>query len=717
MEQLWLTVLEDHHRSEWPPTLDGQRWRVTLTPSATLQGCSYNAPYRTSPVFPVSEAFVLPQLAGRTVLLCFFCFDPAFEILGRLVAKAPSDVQSRLLFSIGLASVIYIANDDADVDTIETVAGGPAQAREVWLIQDSVLVKVDSNCRDTDPLDQAAFTLMPYDALQPGPRAAVDEFVSSIALILPKLAMHMRTEVATFANLVRRVGELVTEMVYVSQPVGDPPTTLSEYVAADFEPGSPLAETVLQQNTDRLLQINAALSYLSTQALSGAVPILERRSLIRRYSLLGIGTATLALTRIARSIETAFALGAVETVLAEHASTAAPLPGLTKLPDYDAMTWKSFSVNRWDGKVSRRELYPKLPYFSGRLGFREGEYTISAALQSLVAGAGPEWSLLTLTHEMLHGHVRNILSILFQADPASNPETKWQTFYDRYRVQVTEDGPVDQCLLDSLRAVILAYCCLSITHGSLTRQADYTRSLAEGLQVRLAFWLPRREALWKLLEVELRNISEILVHVLDLHYFYLSSLTAYVPLIWRSWSPLPQVRGDLRQYILRSLLVVAAKEQGTAYKRFGASRSHLVELLDPLARGRLPGASTVAHALEFLRDEDRFQLLFYPFKASLVLVDLADKVFTSGTIRGSLNKGDSHVEFRPDATSFEDWFEYSLSEGFVDERVVAPTAYLADRLAKAARSPGALSLELETVRMFLACCSNVDIGGGTDARQ
>src|SRR5208337_301797 len=96
------------------------------------------------------------------------------------------------------------------------------------------------------------------------------------------------------------------------------------------------------------------------------------------------------------------------------------------------------------------------------------------------------------------------------------------------------------------------------------------------------FYLPRAEDLWLAYEAEYRNISEIFVHVLDLHYFYCSSLSHYVPLIWRSWSTVPQVWGDIRQYILRTLLVVAAKTDGTPYERFGLARARLIELLKPL---------------------------------------------------------------------------------------------------------------------------------------
>jgi hypothetical protein len=454
------------------------------------------------------------------------------------------------------------------------------------------------------------------------------------------------------------------------------------------------------------VQINAALSYLSTQALSGAIPVLERRSIIRRYSLLGVGTAILALTRIARSIERAFAIAALETVLADRAVDAAPLPGLEHLPDYDPSRWSEYSVNQFEGKVSPREPYPKLPYFSGRLGFRETEYTISAALQSLAAGAGPEWSLLTVTHEMVHGHVRNLLSIIFQGDPDRRPDYKENELYERFAAHL--DGRArKESLLDSIRVVLLSYCCLTATHGSLTR-VEKDRKDPNSTEIRLDFFLPTQQNLWLILEGEMRNISEILVHVLDLHYFYRSSLSAYLPLIWRSWATLPQVRGDLRQYLLRSMLAAASKTTGTPYERFRASRLRVRDLIEPLARGDWGGKTTIQRAVQLLNSEPEVEKLFYPFNASLILVDLTHHILTSTTIRGALHSGDSHLQNLQDDAAFEDWFEYVFPDGFVDDVVIAPTAFLADRLSKRLNIAEDTGLERDTVVLFLACCSHVE---------
>ncbi|HEX2827402.1 MAG TPA: hypothetical protein VHP37_13720 [Burkholderiales bacterium] len=531
----------------------------------------------------------------------------------------------------------------------------------------------------------------------------VDEFVSSIGLLLPKIAIHMPSEVKIYDQIVSLANELIAEMNYVCNPVGAPPLTLGEYVQADFRTDRALVETILHQDTDRLIQINAGLSYLSTQALSGAVPILERRSLIRRYSLLGVGTAILALTRLARCIEKAFSEGALETGLATHAPFASPLPGLDKLPNYDPRGWKDSSVNRWHGTVPAREPYPKLPYFSGTLGFRESEYTISAAIQALAAGGSPEWSLLTLTHEMVHGHVRSLLSIILQGEPDRRPEATWQEFYQRFSDQV-EGRPISQhSFLDSLRAVILFYCCMTITHGSLTRPVDNKSTLTD---VSVGFYLPNNaESLRLVLETEFRNINEVLVHVLDLHYFYRSSLSAYVPLIWRSWSIMPQVRGDLRQYLLRTLLVAATKISGTPFERFRQSLTRVSELLARIKHAGGSGTSTIDAALEFLSSKEQVDDLFFPFMASLVLVDLTHHVLTSNAIRGSLNGADPHLKIETNHASFEEWFEYAMPDGFVDDEVAAPAAFIADRLSKKLLYGDAGKLEFDTVLMFLACCS------------
>ena len=703
--RLWLSLLEDINKVEWPPTVEGQRWRVELTSSDTLHGCNHNGLYRTSPVFPATQHFRTPDIRSGIYYFCFYCFDPAFPVLGRLSRKGSQDLKAGLLYTIGLASILLVTKRRSLADAIEQIAGVSARAKEVWHVDRGRIKSILCECPALRTSNSTVITLLAYGALPLVAKTTVDEFVANMALLIPKVQLHLPGEMRTYTRLVGLVNELVNEMLYVSNPIDAPPETLSEYTEKQFAASASLRNRILYQNIDRLVQINSALSYVSTQALSGAVPILDRRSLIRRYSLLGVGTAVLALTRIAHSIESAFAQGALEQVLSDRGMDLLPLPGLDKLPDYKTNQWKDFSIDSVKGKVKPREAYPKLPYFSGRLGFRETEYTISAALQTLAAGGSEEWSLLTVTHEMVHGHVRNLLSVLFQGDPNGRPDHKWKEFYDRFETRCKGNPPARENLLDSLRSVILSYCCTSVKLGSLTKDLWNPANSPGDQEIKISLPLLSPESLLLVYETEYRNISEILVHVLDLHYFYNSSLSNYIPLIWRSWSKAPQVRGDLRQYLLRCLLVIAVKTEGTPHERFHSARSRLLELLQSLQEhdgARIPVIDEAAARLE--RDYTE-KHLFFSFLGSLILVDTAHHVLTSSRIRGAINAGDTHL--RPTAaTTNEEWLEYDMPDGFVDDVVMSPTAYIAHRLTQPISDGKGRDIEAETAALFLACSSH-----------
>ncbi|MGA9762002.1 MAG: hypothetical protein WBQ14_06245 [Gaiellaceae bacterium] len=715
-ETLWLSVSEPLGSDNGSPVASDIRgWHVSLTFAPTLLGASPGEPFRTSPVFPVASTFAIPDFSSQTIYLAFLCFDPAFPILARLEANTSPDVLRGLLFSLGLASIVVCSPDPEILTVIENTAGQAPRASEVWTVEHAAITNIAYMCptpiESGDPLAE----FPNYDALPVTARAAVDEFTSSILLLNQKVATYVPSELPIFVAIIARARELVDEMLYASCPKGAPPKTLCEYSIDEVRGVRGLADTIFNQALDRLIQINSALSYFATQALSGAIPLLERRSLIRRNSLLGVGTATLALTRLTSSIEYAFAQGALEDVIGDLAKTGRPLPGLERLPDYNTRDWREFGLDQWHDRVRSREQYCKLPYFSGRLGFRETEYTISAAPQSLTGGAHPEWAVLTLTHEMVHGHVRNLLSLLFQGEPNEAPGPKWQAFYERFAAHVKDDveTPGDFSLLDSLRSLVLIYCCLVQTHGSLTRPRS--KRPKEETQTKLAFdcFLPdQASTLWTLFSSEYRNISEIFVLVLDLHYFYGSSLRTYLQLIWRSWAPLSQVRTDLPQYVLRSILAASTRSQGTSYSRFLEDRARVVEILEELVNEEFRGVETIREALSILKAENESMKLLYPYSASLIIADTANNILTSSAIRAAVTGSDKHVTHGGAPDELEQQMKYDMPPGFVDAYVMAPAILLADRVGGRVTDADSQTVERETVELFLACASRVEVEEG-----
>ena len=710
-ETYWLSVSEEAQHIEWPHTHERHPLRLRLTNAVTLRSSGTSGLFRTSPVFSLfdSDAVLLSKTEGP-IYFCFLFYEHAFRVLGKLRKTNDAAIRARVLFTAGLASIIWIT-DTPDLDRLISIVDEKPRAVEIWKIEGGLIVS--TTCQGPLPNATAPDVELPvYDLLPTAPRTAVDEFLAGMRLIVPNIVTHLPSHLPMFIQVTESVSELVSEMVFANDPSGLPPPTLSEYQPEEFSKDPALAESILHQNTDRIVQINSALAYLLTQALSGAVPILERRSIIRRHSLLGVGTAILALTNITRTAEKAFATAALETVLAERAGTAAPLPGLGDLPSYDASNWRLHNLDKFT--VPPRKPFAKIPYFSGRLGFRETEYTVAASLHSITAGANPAWSLLTVTHELVHGHVRNLIAQILQGDPSRHPTPKWHEFYHRFAQSITRGPLLDENLLDSLRKVIFGYACGSLSWGSLTRDAHIDKTGGQNLDFRVKYRLPDEESLWFLLDGELRNISEVFVHVLDLQYFYRGYLSAYIPLIWRSWAVLPHVRGDLRQYVLRTLLVSATKTAGSSLDRFKASQGRVLEVLSPLADKSFHGVPTIKKAVELLQSPSFLDQHFLQFAGSLILVDLAENVLASARVRGLVHAGDPNLRARNHDDSFEEWLEYSLPDGFVDSTIEAPTAYLADRLARVVMEAAPHSYEAQTTAVLLACCSSSGHGQEVD---
>ncbi|MBK9800226.1 MAG: hypothetical protein IPP56_11140, partial [Bacteroidetes bacterium] len=314
-------------------------------------------------------------------------------------------------------------------------------------------------------------------------------------------------------------------------------------------------QIIQQQNIDRLIQINSAISYVSTQAYSGSIPILERRSLIRRSSLLGIGSSVKALNRIVDYIENAFLSVNFLEIVTSHMSNAGKLEGV-KLAMHDRKTWSNHNIDNFKCQIEKEGTIKKLAYFSARHAYRESEYSITASVNSISFGTALEWTLMTLTHEMLHSHVRVIINSIFFSEEKTEEEN-YKSYYNKYRKKVEMKNEGTYTLIDSIREIFFTYCIRSITLGSLTEKKEYKDFQEPGPGAKL--FLPKFEDFYSTFQRENRNLNEIFVHVLDLHYFYGGRTSKYIPLIWSSWSAVPHINADIRQYILRSLLAIASK--------------------------------------------------------------------------------------------------------------------------------------------------------------
>lgn len=696
---------------------------LRLVPADEDAGRSLGEPRRSSPVHPLVNGVEVPDLTDGTWIVHLLVPRDAFSLLGRISKRAYPGLEASTWFGIGMASVVIFARHDENVTGLVDDMGADLLCHEEWTadsgqITKARLVKLPSPL----PLD-ASLSLPTFNSELPSDlRGIFEEFGDSFRDLYRWSSFFAPDEVSPLGLLFVEVRGLVAELLWLraGDSSGDTPKGLRE-----FELSDPLVRSrLIQQRTDRIVQINSAMSYVISQACYGAPPILSDSSLIRRHSLLGVGRAHRALVNLVREIERTLHNRSVPESIYRAWRSFPALPGFGSARERDTSGWGGLELPDTLQPGSAGPQPPKLVYFSGRLGFRESEYSISAAIHTLTSGDAPEWHLSTMTHEILHGHVRSIINAVFdrvrQDDPKKTGEF-WERIFTRFSAHM-RGSLRDGKLIDSARSVLLAYCCLAPEMGSLT-QLPSKPTRTRGGAVFGALVVPDdAAALRRRLEEENRNISEILVHTLDLFYFYDDDFESYSRAVWSSWRTVPAVLRDVRQYVLRMLLAKTSIDKGEEIERFARARNQVFEVISRLNAG-LGGDAVLERAAELLQLEREIGItertseanhpLFQPFYAAIGVVDFARSCLASGMVREALF-GDDIIDPGGGEGGLE--FEYVAGQ-FSDRRVRSIAEFTTWRARSGAATSGEPDEERRTAWLFLACGALVEarlVSGETD---
>ena len=634
---------------------------------------------RVSPIFPVeSSEAVLPRQSERYTI-GFFSADNPFQVVAKLRAQVGEGLLSQLWYSHGYANLLVITESETLVGDVLAGIRNDLRAAEIWIIEDGKITE-HWYTNYQIPTSDVDTVLPSYRVLPVSIRFVVDEFSRSVEHARRLAGLYWREELQTCSSILAAGTDLITELVYLHTLDEPVPSGLTYFPPQSLVDRPLDRESLIHQRVARIVQINSGLSYVMSQAYAGVVPILSRPSLVRRCSLLGVGTALRAVTRLARMIESAFSRYPIESVLLHSLTKLDPIPGYHNVTEHSPGQWLRFAPDQFfeDRAFPTSRGVPKLVYFSGRLGFRESEYSVSAGLQVLASGDTVTWNVITMTHEMLHGHVRDILAAVFAPLPGEPVEAARNRFISIFSRTSTDEGDFPERALDSLRNVLFQYCCWTLACGSLTVSTPEDvekRATTDGAVIRNR----TPEVLWRTLEQEFRNINEIIVHVLDFNYFYDARHDLYVRSLWRSWAAVPSVLSDLKQYLLRTLLAVASKLTGNVVQRFDQATKMVGEVFDtePESSQSKPLVSRVCQML------GNRQLL-WPFIASIQIVDLARHILFSGKIRAEFFNEDENVTFDD-----EGGVRYLVNSGeFLEPGVASPSAFLVDRLRRAVEQAG-----------------------------
>lgn len=655
-----------------------------------------------SPIFPVVPEGAPAQPTDNSRFVALLCPLNAFKFIGR----QPQDMQRRLWFSLGIAAVVIFAQKPEDLDEFITKEKHDLSAYEIWTLDENHSVSVyDSWIRPisftpprlTYPQD------VPKDTLR-----LIDEIQGNLHEAARVAALFMPEQLPRLARVTDATNEIIAELDYLESPTTKTPP--AHFAKRKDQIGTDVfgIHQRLNQRITQLIQLNSALAYVVSQTSHGSVPILEGPCLVSTHSLLGIGTAYRAISAAVAFVEETFENCPILSVIDRVYRTERGVDVFADVVRYNRDRWLEVSVgiDQFLSKGEQESNRPKVAYFSSRLGFAETHFSVTCATQVLHAADSVRWSLMTLTHELLHSHVTGILATVFGEDVKEG--LTWSSFvklHDEFHSFVqAHDRAAPDTMLDSLRYMIFAFGVSRYEAISKLEESEH-RGAGEMLQhLKFSPKLPDQTDLFAAFyRSSLRLLEEIIVHTLDLYYFYSGNTETYLELLWLSWTTVPAVVGDLETYLLRSLAAIATIEDGTVSQRFDLARGHLLSKLAALLQKTGEENVFLRKAHEHLKDTGktcRLRLLFYP---AVYAADMTACFLRSRRLEAELLGKDENIE-----PSGEGEFFYLMETcEFSGNSVTNPIAFIADRLRRDATEYGNLDEDYRTAWLLLACASGV----------
>jgi hypothetical protein len=574
---------------------------------------------RYSPILP---AYLIPDEEpppppGTLHSVAFFFARNPYQALGQLRTSLSQAERERIFFTQGLASLIML---NCDADQARRIKEDIACLQaEHWQLQDGVLATTGvTYLHDTAPPTEG----MVFD-LASGGSPELDVYVEQLAASISSLWFFHGTYFPEERTTMIRILAFAKRIIQQHRDLGV---------------GTPTLKTLKQQNAivSALVELSAALSYSVTQGTSGVSPILANKGPFPHHSLLGVGGAIRALTKFTRTLEAAFSTRDATAVISDqYASKHESVP--FKISMYDSGPSYTFprehdpkekeATEEFDkgGDFPTAEHIPLLCHFSLRHGFKEAKFSVTAASESLSAECLPAWTVMTLSHEIMHSRVRDIFYALFgttwQEDDA---EARWDRFYDEFaRSYNARQQPTPPPLAEGIRNAVLNFCLATERAVALkTRRSEPEREMSRD-EVLTCFRKHRRLA------------SELFVHFHDYYFAYARQPKLYVMSLWASWPTVAAPVARPSEYLVRTLATIACGTGASTDAAFEGASVVLLEALDGLEAVGM--RSALYDEIRSLLKDDR-EATIALFKCAYFLMDQVRKYFASRHIADKIDR-------------------------------------------------------------------------------
>ncbi len=416
------------------------------------------------------------------------------------------------------------------------------------------------------------------------------------------------------------------------------------------------------QLIDELLQIAAILRTINYQAFYGLNCFELGYARTGYNALFGTGLAYGAIYSIYTHMHELFSQK-IDLVSIKKTYLNLKSPELQKNPAQYEIWRRDLQRNKGIDNINlsdhRSDLFYHLIYISNRLGFRETKRSISIAQQTISLGYTPQWSFNTFTHEFMHAHVRGLLSMIYPIDENGEfniPSKLLELFAER-------DINTDNCenLIDFLKVNILI-----ISHNL------YIQDRQRFNQTTNNYKDVNEDELLDALKRFHHEIDEIMVHILDFHYFYRAIPEVYIKSIWSSWLTLPVTVSRIPEYLIRTITAISTCQERSRKEQFNWAIKKTEEGINALKDSPFIDPNqidTITKTLSDTKFQATLQKQFY--ESWCPLADLTLKFLYSTELKDFLN-----IDFENELKTNGN-YEYKINEGdYAEIRIDSPINFL-----------------------------------------
>jgi hypothetical protein len=620
---------------------------------------------QVSPLFPAVPGEKAFELRSSGALLFLIPKSPA-ALLARLINDFGEDIRASSYISHGHVAVVVQLEDRDSCERLAADLDADLRAIEIWPFAGDLVSTADTIVREPSPV-AGWIQPPPIDSteLQSEARAQVDQFNSNLAMF-GRLASLYAPELAELVSAVRdSVAFVVERLVELHTSGGD--GAVREALGLEVH----------------LVEVNAILTIYTSQIGSGSSPLGGDLFPVGEYSLLGIGSMCRGAWRIYSHLNRTFSRHDHAGIIQRAYPSQPPFDPYAPSGRVDYSAWNRLALRVEElDEAPEDEARQHIPYFSSRWGFHESWNAISLSWQCLYAAASKEWNLLTITHEYLHAHVRDIFGVILDPE-AVDLISQLLEDYNSKRPGANALASMRLAYVEAIMAIDTAMNVAETVSG--TRQSIDTTVPDQVSEEDLRILYKRHTEL----------IHEIVVHVLDYWYIYDGRDDVYVNSIWSSWSLVPSVANRVPYYVLRTLAALASTSPpGTNPAMFEDAASRLLDCLKAIeVRDR--ARPVVNEAIRLLEQPESRRRLGIQFSSARFVVELTLHFFKDSRLNAALVRDDA-IAVVDDTRTYN--VEFGTYPGL---EIDSPVAFLLDRFPGYEEQAGSDRVEHESIWQML----------------